>query len=99
MVTEDEILALDGYDGSGVWRIQLDLSVLAIEAGRYERYFDKDDGCWYRDLLMPMSQARKICRLILASGGDEDIAAADKAFTGNAKLSKAWNDEKRRAGR
>ena len=98
MVTGDKILALDGYDGNSVWRIQLDLNVVAKEAGQYDRYID-EDGCFCRGLLMPMSQARKICRLILASGSDEDIAAADEAFAGNAKLLKAWNDEKRRAGR
>ena len=97
---EDErIISLDGVDGYGsIWRIRLDLNEVASSAGMYRTEVDPENGRRYRDLLLKMSQARKICRLILQSGSEQDIAAADEAFRTNPKLLKAWEEEKRRFG-
>ena len=97
MEDERTVISLDGVDGYGsIWRIRLDLNEVASSAGMYRTEVDPENGRRYRDLLLKMSQARKICRLILQSGSEQDIAAADEAFRANPKLLKAWEEEKRR---
>ena len=88
--------------GAWYWHMTIDLKELAASAGVRKKEPDgiyKDPktgetevykGTYYTDYTM--IKAKKLLKLILQHGTEEDWKACDKYLAGNAKLYKYWRE-------
>lgn len=92
---EDRVIRLDFGDFESHTRIELDLQKMADSAGQYE--YDRNmNGKVKRVVMLPMANAKKICRMIVEHGTSEDFGKCQKYFKSNTKLMKVWSEEMER---
>lgn len=72
---------------------EFNLEQIAEDVGRYER---DEDG---RYVVLPINQARKICKFILGSVPCNEWGTVDDAFRKNSKLFVLWTAEKEKVGK
>lgn len=82
-----ELSEQDYYAGAN-WEMRLNLKEIAFLAGK--RCTDRYVGKGMVDF--PMTRAKKLLRLILKHGTEEDLAKCDKYFATNRRLFKYWRD-------
>lgn len=93
---DDHILTIGSGDFNQHWKMQVDLDVIADEAGvrKCEKWQD-ENGVWYYDYYVcyPLARARKLINLILEYASEEDLRKVDEAFQKNKKLYKIWKEK------
>ena len=93
---DDHILTIGSGDFNQHWKMQIDLTVIADEAGvRKREKWQDENGAWYYDYCVyyPLARARKLINLILEYASEEDLRKVDEAFKENKKLYKIWKEK------
>lgn len=85
-MNDDHIIKLSDADWGKHWTMTIDVKAIASFAGKRER--DLYDGTWYTEY--PIPRAKKLIKLILNHGTEEDIQVCEKYFKKNKKLYDVW---------
>lgn len=84
------LLVLEGDS----WGMKIDLKAVAENAGVYKTFREYGTGKLIREVQYPLSNVRKMIKLILQYGTPDDFEQVEYFWRGNEKLMKIWRELK-----